>query len=57
MVGDHLDHRVPVDFDQSRRADRADEMVDRPKQKGMQAEEVAGNKQGQDLSPAVRQAR
>src|SRR6266404_3387003 len=55
MVRDHLDHRIAVDFDQSSRADRADEMVYRPEQEGVQAYEVAGEEKGQDLSPAVRQ--
>ena len=55
MVRDHLDHRIPIDFDESRRADRADEMIYRPEQEGVQADEVAGREKGQDLSPSVRQ--
>src|SRR5882762_9676247 len=55
MVRDHLDYRIPIDFGEHCRADRADEVVYRPEQEGVQAEEVAGKEKGQDLSPAVRQ--
>src|ERR1700732_34452 len=55
MVRDHLDYRIPIDFGEPCRADRADEVVYRPEQEGVQAEEIAGDEKGQDLSPAVRQ--
>src|SRR6266436_5264536 len=55
MLCDDIDHAVPIDWSEPRRADSADEMVYRVEQEGVQADEVAGDQKRQDLSPAIRQ--
>ena len=55
MLCNNIDHALPIDSSEPRRADSADEMIYRLEQEGVQADEVAGDQKRQDLSRAVRQ--